>query len=66
MNQLIRMVLRFAMTHGVDRAVNFYADRQEQQIDPDAPGAEEMRAQTKEQARSMKQRLRMMRRFLRF
>lgn len=60
------MALRFVMTEGVERAVNFYTERRASKIDPNAPGAQEMKAQTREQAHTIKRSLRMMRRFMRF
>ncbi len=66
MNQIIRMVMRFAMREGVNRGVDYMARRREEKIDPNAPGAQEMKTASKKQSQTMKRSLRMMRRLFRF
>jgi|GEM_PF-6369908 len=66
MNRMLRMVMRFAMREGASRGVDWIARRRESRIDPNAPGADQMRRQSREQSRMMKRSLRMMRRLFRF
>jgi len=60
------MVLNFAMREGVSRGVDWFARRREEKIDPNAPGAKEMRQQSRKQSQTMKRSFRMMRRLFRF
>ncbi len=58
--------MRFAMREGVSRGVDYVAERRERKIDPNAPGAQEMRRQSREQSKVLKRSLRLMRRLFRF
>ena len=60
------MVMRFAMREGAMRGVDWLERRRAKKIDPKAPGADEMRRQSREQSKMLKRSLRMMRRFFRF
>ena len=60
------MIMRFAMREGVNHGVDYFAKRREDKIDPNAPGAKEMKQQSKKQSQTMKRSLRMMRRLFRF
>jgi len=60
------MVMRFAMREGASRGVDYLARRREDKIDPNAPGAQELKHASKKQSKTMKRSLRMMRRFFRF
>lgn len=66
MNRLMRMVIRFVMQEGASRGVDWLARRREKKIDPDAPGADQMRRQSRKQSQMIKRSLRMMRRLFRF
>ena len=54
------------MREGVNHGVDYFAKRREDKIDPNAPGAKEMKQQSKKQSQTMKRSLRMMRRLFRF